>query len=103
MVGATSSTWKEKMPVIVQLKLKLVKKSNHLKSGLFEGWISNVQALAMAIALTIRKTDRTFLSRFQKGFEKMAAICMDFKWLGFWITGPIKNPDHLQPNLLLTI
>ena len=26
-------------------------KSNHLKSGLFEGWISNGRALAMAIAI----------------------------------------------------
>ena len=29
----------------------------------------------------------------------MAAICPDFKWLGFWISDPIRNPDHLQPKL----
>ena len=33
----------------------------------------------------------------------MAAICLDFKWLGFWISDPIQNQDHLQPNLFLTI
>ena len=30
-------------------------------------------------------------------FDKMAAICPDFKWLGFRIS------DHLQPNLFSTI
>ena len=33
------------------------------------------------------------------GFDKMVAICADFKWLGFRISDPIQNPDHLQPNL----
>ena len=28
-------------------------------------------------------------------FDKMAAICPDFKWLGFWISDPIQNPDQL--------
>ena len=36
-------------------------------------------------------------------FVKIAVSCPDFKWLGFRITGPIWNPDHLQTNLLLTI
>ena len=27
----------------------------------------------------------------------MATICLDFKWLGFQISNPIRNPDHLQP------
>ena len=33
----------------------------------------------------------------------MVAICLDFKWLGFQISDPILNPDHLQPNLFLAI
>ena len=36
-------------------------------------------------------------------FDKMAAFFPDFKWLGFQISDPIKNPDHLQPNLFSTI
>ena len=36
-------------------------------------------------------------------FDKMVAICSDFKWLGFWISDPIQNPYNLQPNLFLTI
>ena len=35
-------------------------------------------------------------------FDKMEAICPDFKWLGFRISDPIKNPNHLQPKLFLT-
>ena len=31
---------------------------------------------------------RTFFSRFQMVFDKMAAIFLDFKWLGFWISDP---------------
>ena len=45
----------------------------------------------------------TFLPSFQIVFDKMAPICPDFKWLGFQISDPIKNPDHLQSNLFLTI
>ena len=29
-------------------------------------------------------------------FDKMVAISLDFKWLGFWISEPIRNPDHYQ-------
>ena len=36
-------------------------------------------------------------------FDKMAAIGLDFKWLGFQISDPIPNPDHLEPNLFSTI
>ena len=28
----------------------------------------------------------------------MVAICPDFKWLGFRISDPIWNPDHLNPT-----
>ena len=35
-------------------------------------------------------------------FDKMEAICLDLKWLGFWISDPIWNPDHLQTNIFLT-
>ena len=36
-------------------------------------------------------------------FDKMAAIGPDFNRLGFLISDPIQNPDHLQPNFSLTI
>ena len=36
-------------------------------------------------------------------FDKMAAICLGFKWLGFSISDPIQNPDIRQPNLFSTI
>ena len=35
--------------------------------------------------------------------NKMAAICQDFKWLGFRISDPIWNLDHLQTELFFTI
>ena len=42
---------------------------------------------------------QTVLSGFQIVFDKRASINPDFKWLGFWISDAIQNPDHLQPNL----
>ena len=36
-------------------------------------------------------------------FDKMAAISLDFKWMGFRISDPIWNPDYLQTNLFWTI
>ena len=32
-------------------------------------------------------------------FDKMTAICPDYKGLGFQISDYIPNPDHLQSNL----
>ena len=46
---------------------------------------------------------RTLLSWFQMVFDKIAVICLDFKWLGFQISDPIQKPDHLKPNLFSTI
>ena len=46
---------------------------------------------------------QTFQSRFQMVFGKMVAICPGFNWLGLPISDAIRNPDHLQPNLFLTI
>ena len=37
------------------------------------------------------------------GVDKMMAICPNFKWLGFRISDPIWNPEHLLPNLFSTI
>ena len=56
---------------------------NHLITGLFE--------------------NRMFLSGFQMVSDKMGAICLDSKWLGFRISDPIWNRDHLQLNLFLAI
>ena len=36
-------------------------------------------------------------------FDKMADINLDFKRLGFEISDPIQNLDHLKPHLFLTI
>ena len=46
--------------------------------------------------LTIQK--QTFLSQFQMVSAKIAIICTDFKWLGFRISDPFQNPEHLQPG-----
>ena len=45
---------------------------------------------------------QTFLSILQIVFDKMAAFCQNFKWLGFPISDPIQNPDYLQTNLFST-
>ena len=44
-----------------------------------------------------------YIHGFQIVFDEMAAICPDFKCLGFQISDPIWNPDHLQPNVFWTI
>ena len=77
------------------LEIRLFEIWKHLKSQLFDGWISNSLVLAMAIdiAPTIRKPDHL----------KSRHFCSNFKWLGFWISDLIRNPDHLHPNLFLTI
>ena len=43
----------------------------------------------MTIVPTIQKPDM---------FNKMVPIYLDFKWLGFHISDPIWNSDHLKPN-----
>ena len=67
---------------------------------LFEGWISNGRAFGYGYSPNHLKTIpfeiRTFLSRFQMVFDKMAPICLDFKWLGFRISDHIPNSDHLH-------
>ena len=42
---------------------------------------------------------QTFVSGFQIFYDNMAAICSDFKWLGFRNSNHIWNWDRLQPNL----
>ena len=54
-------------------------------------------------SVTLSSKTLTFLSGFQMVCDKMAPVCTDFKWFGFWFSGSIKYPDHLQPKLLLTI
>ena len=66
---------------------------------------SNGHALAMALVqnhLKIGPFKIRFCPDFKK-FDKMAAICPDFKWLVFRFSDTIQNPDHLQPNPFLTI
>ena len=71
----------------------------HLKSGLFEDRISNGLIFKGLIAMVsaIRKPDHSKSGCF---FDKMLAICLEFKWLGFWfsdlISGPIANKPILN-------
>ena len=44
-----------------------------------------------------------FLSGFGIFFDKMAAIDLDFKGSGFWISDPIQNLDHLLTHLFSII
>ena len=81
-------------------------KYDHFKSTLFQGRISN--------GLVFKWSDftygygpnhlktKSFIQISNGCFDKMAAICPDFKWLGFWISDPtsksgpfatIQNPD----------
>ena len=83
-------------------------KSDHLKSRLFVGQISNCGAMAKAILPTFKKPDHL----------KSVCFCLDFKWfLSKWWSfvlisnslasgshsDPIRNPNHLLPNLFSTI
>ena len=75
-------------------------KSNHLKFRIFEDHISNGPGQAIVLAMAI---DRPFEKPdifvwFSKVFDKMAAICLNFKWSGFQTSDSIQNPDHLQTN-----
>ena len=56
-----------------------------------------------AIAMAPTNWKLYIFVQISNGSDKMAAICMNFKWLGFQISDSIWNPDHLQTNLLLTI
>ena len=70
--------------------------AHHLKSRFFDVQnigFSNGRALGMATAIV-----PTIWTLGQNG-----GICPDFKWLGFQISDSICNPNHLQPNLFLTI
>ena len=37
------------------------------------------------------------------GFDIMAAICLDFKWLGFRISDPFQDLDNFQTNFFSAI
>ena len=89
-------------------------KSNHLKSRLFDGRISNglvfkwsTFSYGYSSSSNHLKTgpfkSLMFLSGFQMFFDKIMTFCLNFKWLGFWISDSIQNLDHLQLNLFLTI
>ena len=89
-------------------------KSDHLKSGLFEGRILNGQVFkwsdlsnGYSFSSNHSKTRpfqiRTFLWGFYIDFGKTAAICPNFKWLVFRISDPIRNPGYLHTSLFLTI
>ena len=82
----------------------------YLKSGLFEGQISNGPVFKWSSFgygyssspnhLQTRPFKiRTLLSGFQF-FWQMVAICLGFKCLGIWILDPSQNPDRLQTQPL---
>ena len=56
-------------------------------------WFSKVQAIAEADLKSRPFKIWTFFPRFQMVFDKMAAICSDFNWLG-WDLDPIQNLDQ---------
>lgn len=77
---------------MMQMNWEKIRK--HLKYGLFEGRISNgpvFKCSGFSIGYSYGRNHSktgpvaiwTFLSKFQMVFDKMAAICADFKWLGF--------------------
>ena len=95
--------------LVIQWRFKIwpFKIQKHLKSGLFEGQISNVpvfkgSGLGYSHSPNHLKTWPfkiwMFLSGFQMIFHKLVAICLDFKCLGFQISEPIRNPDHFELN-----
>ena len=86
-------------------------KSDHSKSGLFKGQISNVPFFKWSGFIcgysfspnhlkTVLFKIWMFLSRFQMVFDKVPPICSDFKWLGFRISDPIRNLDHFATQPL---
>ena len=66
-------------------------------------WFSNGRALPIPIAIVPTIQNQDIFVCFQMVFDKMVAICLNFKWLDFRISDPIRNPDLAQPNLFLTI
>ena len=55
----------------------------------------------MAIAIVPANQNPDILSGFQMVFDKMAAICLDFKWSGFQISDPMKSgPIANQPGMV---
>ena len=74
-----------------------------LKVGFQMVRFSNGQALATAIALvpTIWKPD--IFVQISKGFWQDGCLLSGFQMFGLRDLDPIRNPDHLQPNLFLTI
>ena len=85
-------------------------KSDHLNSGNIRNqnllkikfqmfWFSKVWAVAMVP--TIQNPD--ILVQISNGFWLNWGHMLGFKWLGFWISNPIQNRDHLQTEILFDI
>ena len=74
---------------------------NHLKTEWFEIW-TNGQILTIAMASNIQKLDHSKSGEFvwiSNGFDKMAAICSDLKWLGILFSN-LQNLDHFATQPL---
>ena len=51
----------------------------------------------------VKKNLKKVIIMYNAALKLCYIIRPDFKRLGVWLSDPIKNPDHLQTNLLLTI
>ena len=73
----------------------------NLKSGHFEGRISNgpsFNCLGFSYVPTIQKPDNSKSGRFCPNLKLVLIKRWPFVLLGFWISDPIRNPDHLLPQ-----
>ena len=106
---STEGIWNPTIWNLETLETLTLWRSDFIWPGFQMARFSNGWALTMALAIVPNHLKTTpfeiwmFLSGFQMVFDKIAAICSDFKWLGFRISKHIWNPDHLQPNLFLAI
>jgi hypothetical protein len=69
-------------------------------------WYSNGQSASRSYVVTIQNPDHSNTgqkSQFQIVLDKMAAICLDFEWSGFWISNGIQILDHWASGLFSTI
>ena len=77
---------------------------NFLKIGFQMVLFSKGQAKAKSIAMVPTIGNQDIFGWILNGFfYKTAAFCPYFLWSGFRISDPIRNPEHLETNLFLTI
>ena len=96
---STEGIWNPTIWNLETLETLTLWRSDFIWPGFQMARFSNGWALTMALAIVPNHLKTTpfeiwmFLSGFQMVFDKIAAICSDFKWLGFRISKHIWNPD----------